>query len=107
MGPQAGGPSLHFHRGMSESFVVLDGAVELHDGRGWATAGPGDFLHVAPGGLHAFRGTGAPASMLILFTPGAPRERYFEALAAMLEGAPRPEGEAWTAFLAEHDQYEP
>ena len=35
--------------------------------------GPGDFLHVPPGGLHAFRGTGSPASMLVLFTLRAPR----------------------------------
>ena len=34
------------------------------------------------GGVHGFRNeSGEPASMLLLFTPGAPREDYFETLA--------------------------
>jgi hypothetical protein len=44
--------------------------------------------------------------MLILFTPGAPRERYFEALAKMAASGRRLEGEERTAFLAEHDQFD-
>lgn len=56
-------------RSISESF----------DGHGWVDGHPGDFLHVPPGGVHGFRNeSGEPASMLILFTPGAPREDYFE-----------------------------
>ncbi|HEY6594335.1 MAG TPA: cupin, partial [Asanoa sp.] len=42
---------------------------------------PGDFLYVPEGGIHAFRNeSGEPASMLILFAPGAPREGYFEGI---------------------------
>src|SRR5689334_23667583 len=79
MGPGRGGPDPHFHRSISESFYVLSGAVRLHDGHGWVDGHPGDFLHVPPGGVHGFRNeSGEPASMLILFTPGAPREDYFE-----------------------------
>lgn len=79
MGPAQGGPGPHFHRSITESFYVLAGQVQLHDGTGWVEAGPGDFLYVAQGGVHGFRNhSGAPASMLILFTPGAPREGYFE-----------------------------
>ena len=34
----------------------------------------GDFLFVPEGGIHGFRNeSGAPASMLLLFAPGAPR----------------------------------
>jgi hypothetical protein len=34
---------------------------------------------VPQGGVHGFRNeSGEPATMLILFTPGAPREDYFE-----------------------------
>lgn len=73
------GPDPHFHRSITESFYVLDGEVQLHDGTGWVGAGPGDFLYVPQGGIHGFRNeSGAPASILILFTPGAPREDYFE-----------------------------
>ncbi len=60
------------------------------------------------GGLHAFRNdSGATAEMLLLFTPGAPRERYFEELAAMRAEGRQLSPEDRTAFLAEHDQYEP
>ena len=79
MGPGRGGPDPHFHRSISESFYVLSGTVRLHDGRGWVDGRPGDFLYVPQGGVHGFRNeSGEPASMLILFTPGAPREDYFE-----------------------------
>ena len=61
--------------------------VSLFDGTGWKDATAGDFMHVPPGGLHGFKNqTGEPASMLLLFTPGAPREEYFEALAAIGHG---------------------
>ena len=75
-GTDAVGPGPYFHRTMSEAFFVLAGVVLLHDGTGTREAGPGDFLHVPPGGVHGFNESGEPASMLILFTPGAPREAY-------------------------------
>ena len=107
MGERAGGPDPHFHRAISEAFFVLSGVVLLYDGRGWIEAGPGDFLHVPPGGVHALRNLDGRASMLLIFTPGAPRETYFEELAS-LNGATRaamtPNG--WTALYARHDQVE-
>ena len=55
------------------------------------------------GGLHGFRNdSDAPASMLIHFAPGAPREPYFEGLARWAtEG--RRDSEAAEAFYVEHD----
>ena len=98
----AGGPALHFHRTMSESFFVLSGALRLHDGASWREGGPGDFLYVPPGGLHAFRSElGKPVSMLMLFAPGAPREGYFEGITA-LAGLTDAERER---FFVEHDSY--
>ncbi|MGH2651680.1 MAG: cupin domain-containing protein, partial [Actinomycetota bacterium] len=82
MGPGVSGPDAHFHKTISESFFVLTGTVRLYDGEHWVDAAPGDFLFVPEGGIHAFRNeSGRPASMLILFAPGAPREEYFETLA--------------------------
>jgi mannose-6-phosphate isomerase-like protein (cupin superfamily) len=105
MGSHRSGPDPHFHRSISESFYVLSGSVRLHDGRGWIDAGPGDFLHVPPGGVHGFRNeSGEPAEMLILFTPGAPREDYFETLA----DATRREAmddDARAAFFLRHDTF--
>ncbi|MEU0402725.1 cupin domain-containing protein [Streptomyces sp. NPDC006197] len=79
MGPESGGPTTHFHKAMSEAFFVLSGTVRLFDGEKWVNASSGDHLYVPVGGLHAFRNeSDEPASMLMLFAPGAPREEYFE-----------------------------
>ena len=100
MGPEPTGPGPHFHRSISESFYVLAGAVKIYDGSEWIDVGPGGFVHVPPGGIHGFRNeSGAPASMLLHFSPGAPRERYFEGL-PQLSGASAEERDA---FFAEHD----
>jgi mannose-6-phosphate isomerase-like protein (cupin superfamily) len=97
------GPGPHFHRTLAESFYVLTGSIRVWDGTAWRDAGPGDFVHVPPGGIHGFRNeSGAPASMLIHFAPGAPREGYFEGLARPV-GAVQPDAEALARFYAEHD----
>ncbi len=105
MGPGRSGPDPHFHRSISESFYVLTGSVRLHDGRRWLDAGPGDFMHVPPGGVHGFRNeSGEPASMLLLFTPGAPREDYFETLADTARREAM-DDEARAAFFLRHDTF--
>ncbi|MFG2558921.1 cupin domain-containing protein [Streptomyces sp. NPDC048496] len=102
MAPRAGGPATHFHRSISESFFILDGTVRIYDGEQWVDATQGDFVYVPQGGLHAFRNDSeAPASMLLLFTPGAPREEYFEKVA---EAAQWSEEER-TEFFIKHDTY--
>ncbi len=104
-GPEETGPGPHFHRALSESFLVLTGQVRIYDGREWVTTGPGDFVHVPPGGLHGFRNVpGEPASMLLHFTPGAPRESYFEGLALLAEGL-RPSEEELAEFYRHHDNH--
>jgi mannose-6-phosphate isomerase-like protein (cupin superfamily) len=99
------GPEPHFHRSISESFYVLSGTIRLYDGTSWIDAAPGDFLFVPEGGIHAFRNeSGEPASMLILFAPGAPREDYFETLARVADGQPLSE-EDKVAFYLRHDTF--
>jgi mannose-6-phosphate isomerase-like protein (cupin superfamily) len=103
--PRGGGPSPHFHRTFTESFYVLAGNIQIYDGRSWVDAQPGDFVHVPEGGIHGFRNNSdAPATLLIHFAPGAPREAYFEANARFArDGRP---GEAEMAdFYREHDNY--
>ncbi|MET0998797.1 MAG: cupin domain-containing protein [Marmoricola sp.] len=103
MGPGPGGPDLHFHRTISETFFVLSGTVTLGDGEKTVDAGPGDHLYVPPGGLHSFKNhTDEAASMLLLFTPGAPREGYFEGLLELAEGR-QMTGEELSAFFVAHD----
>lgn len=100
-GPRSG-PDPHYHRSISESFFVISGVVRLYDGTEWIDAGPGDFMFVPEGGVHGFRNeSGRPASMLLLFAPGAPREGYFEGLAEL---AAMTEVER-ADFMAYHDTF--
>jgi mannose-6-phosphate isomerase-like protein (cupin superfamily) len=100
MGGERSGPGPHFHRTISESFYILAGTIRIYDGNGWVDRKPGDFVHVPEGGIHGFRNeSGAPASMLIHFAPGAPREGYFE---GQLE-LPGMTDEEKAAFYLRHD----
>jgi mannose-6-phosphate isomerase-like protein (cupin superfamily) len=102
MGPQPSGPDPHFHRSISESFYILLGSVRIFDGKRWIDTVPGDFVHVPEGGVHAFRNeSGEPASMLLHFSPGAPREAYFDGLPDLsrMTGAER------ATFMLDHDTF--
>ena len=102
MGPEPSGPAAHFHRSISESFYTLSGTVRIYDGRRWIDTVPGDFVHVPAGGVHAFRNeSGAPASMLLHFAPGAPREAYFEGLLTLAGKSDEEKAE----FFREHDTF--
>jgi mannose-6-phosphate isomerase-like protein (cupin superfamily) len=101
----SGGAGTHFHRTFSESFYVLNGAVTLFDGTEWVKVGEGDFLYVPPGGVHGFRNdSDADASMLILFSPGIPREKYFQELAEISHSGRTLTDEEWADLFARHDQ---
>ena len=105
MGVQQSGAGAHFHRTISESFFILSGTVRVFNGERWIDAIPGDFVHVPPGGVHGFRNeSGEPASFLLLFTPGAPREAYFETLAEIAAGR-KFTPEDWKELYRSHDQY--
>jgi len=102
MGPNPGGPDPHFHRSISESFYVLTGTVAIFNGTEWLDTEPGDWVHVPEGGVHAFKNnSGVPATMLLHFAPGAPREAYFEGLPDL--GSMSDEEQA--AFFLEHDTF--
>ena len=63
-------------------------------------------LVVPEGGVHGFRNeSGEGASMLILFAPGAPREKYFEGLAEVGRTGQRPSEDEWAEFMRAHDTY--
>lgn len=85
MGPEPSGPSPHFHRSFAESFYVLSGSIRIFNGKEWMDTRPGDYVYAPPGAIHGFRNESGPASMLILFAPGAPREGYFEGLTKLAE----------------------
>lgn len=101
----AGSPGAkpHFHTRFAESFTVLSGEVALFDGTTWVTAGEGDHLYVPERGVHGFRNDSrSPAVLLMMSTPGAPREEYFRELEAVAGQDLSPE--EWNALYARHDQ---
>jgi mannose-6-phosphate isomerase-like protein (cupin superfamily) len=102
MGPAPSGPDPHFHRSISESFFILAGSVRIYDGTRWIDTAPGDFVHVPEGGVHGFRNeSGEPASMLLHFAPGAPREGYFEGLVDLAKASDEERAE----FFLRHDTF--
>ena len=103
MGPEPSGPGPHFHRTITESFYILSGSVRIYDGARWIETQPGDFVHVPIGGIHGFRNeSGEPATMLLHFAPGAPREGYFEGLAEFSRSG-QPSKDELADFYRLHD----
>jgi quercetin dioxygenase-like cupin family protein len=99
-------PAGHYHRTITESFFILSGTVALYDGDRWYDSKPGDYFLIPPGGIHGFSNrSGAEASMLVLFTPGAPREAYFQELADIAASGRVLTDEEWNEVWARHDQY--
>jgi quercetin dioxygenase-like cupin family protein len=106
MAPGGSGPGPHLHRTFSESFLVLDGTLAVLSGEEWTTAGAGDLVYVPRSGVHAFGSAGPDvgARFLILFTPGIPREEYFEGLLELHAGGRTPSTAEVDAFALRHDQ---
>jgi len=101
----SGGAGSHFHRSFSESFYVVSGTVSLYNGQKWAEVSEGGFFYVPPGGIHGFSNNlDTPVSMLILFAPGLPREKYFEELAEIRSTGHTLTEEEWADLFARHDQ---
>ena len=74
----------------------------IFNGHEWVDTHPGDYVFVPPGGIHGFHSrTGVPASMLLLFTPGAPREEYFEGLVEVAQMTDQERIE----FYLQHDNH--
>lgn len=75
-----------------EAFLILEGRYEITVGNETKICGPGDFVHVAPGTMHAFRNIAdVPSKLLLINFPGDLHEEFFVAV-----GEPLPPGT--TAF---------
>lgn len=103
--PHAVGAGRHLHREMEEMFYVLEGAVEISVGDRVIDAKPGAFVLVPRGVAHGFVNRGeTPARLLIIFCPGAERERYFEGMAELLRDGRTPDKAELVALMARFDQ---
>lgn len=80
----------HVHRNEDELSYVLDGAIWARVGDHEFEADRGSYVWKPRGVLHTFWNPGpAPARILEVISP-AGFERFFEELAALLEGSPEP-----------------
>lgn len=103
--PGGSTPTVHYHTGFSESFYVLEGEIVLHLDGSEHTARAGDFAYVPRYSHHGFTNrSDEPARMLILFTPGIPREDYFRELGELFQRDQPPTDEEIDTIALRHDQ---
>jgi mannose-6-phosphate isomerase-like protein (cupin superfamily) len=82
--PGFGAPA-HVHHECEELFYVLEGRFEFLLGERLVEAGPGSFVLVPRGTVHAPRVISAePGKMPIMFAPGG-AERFFDDFAALVD----------------------
>lgn len=83
------GPPIH-HHDFDETFYVLSGELTFEVAGSRVTARAGDLAFAPRGVVHGYANlSDAPASCLLVVTPGG-FERYFDRLAAEIEGREPP-----------------
>ena len=68
----------HLHRGMEESFFVLDGEFTFAVGEEKIPAGPGSYILVPRGTRHVITAGAGGGRLLGLMVPGGLEEMFFE-----------------------------
>ena len=82
-----GGPPPHIHRKEDETFYILEGEITFQIDRERRVAGPGTFVHMPIGNLHAFKNeTDQPVKMLVSFSPAGLEEMFFQVGRDLAEG---------------------
>jgi len=76
--PEAQGPPPHRHQGFDESFLVLEGELEvLVDGE-WRTATVGSFVSFPRGSVHTFRNARSTPAVFLGIANPAGHEAFFD-----------------------------
>jgi mannose-6-phosphate isomerase-like protein (cupin superfamily) len=91
------GPALHLHNSQEEWFYVMEGAVAFQVGDERVYLHPGESILAPRGVPHTFSATGAPARLLIAFTPAGKMEQYF------IDAAAHPQLAATAEFMNRYD----
>jgi quercetin dioxygenase-like cupin family protein len=68
----------HLHRGMEESFLVLDGEFTFTVGEEQIPAGPGTYILVPRGTSHMITAAAGGGRFLTLMVPGGLEDMFFE-----------------------------
>lgn len=97
MEPETDGAGPHFHKQHVDSFYVLEGELEFTIDGETQHAHSGDFVHVAPGVVHAFKNSSLErAHFLNVHAPGMRFDEYIRRMDA--DDDPNP---------AEYDSFTP
>ena len=83
MAPETDGAGPHFHKRHVDSFYVLEGELEFMIAGETVHAHVGEFVHVAPGVVHAFKNSSAErARFLNVHAPGMRFDEYIRRMDA-------------------------
>jgi mannose-6-phosphate isomerase-like protein (cupin superfamily) len=77
--PPAGGCPPHLQRYDDEAFFVIEGRYSVLVGEDQIELGPGGYVFIPRGTVHAFTNPGSePARMLVFVTPGGIQEQFVD-----------------------------
>ena len=90
--PEARVPAPHFHKDVDEAVYVLDGTMTTTLGERKHELRKGDSLFLPRGSVHTHENLHSEtARALVVMTPGSIGRRYFEEMAAQINGPGKPE----------------
>lgn len=105
LAPASAGAGPHYHDRMTETFEVHSGTLAMMVDGAPVDAGPGDFVLIPPGVVHAFANrSDEPAVFTLSFTPALGREGFFEGMARLSEADRLDDVDAMLALMADYDQ---
>jgi mannose-6-phosphate isomerase-like protein (cupin superfamily) len=74
-------PPPHIHPEQEEAWSVVDGSLDVLNGREWRTLAAGQSLAIPPGTVHTFRNrSGQNVTFRVVHTPALAFERYLDRL---------------------------
>jgi quercetin dioxygenase-like cupin family protein len=101
--PPMSGPPMHRHSREDEWFYVLEGTIVAEIDGERITLQDGSSGFAARGTVHAFQNfTTSTAKLLVMTTPGANLNRFFEAVSAHNKGLPAPDFVRTEQIMNEH-----
>lgn len=80
------GAPRHYHERMPESFFILEGQIEVLKGEKWSTCRTGEFVHIAPGTIHAYRNASEHPARFLVIAPD--HDRFFVELIEWMQREP-------------------
>lgn len=69
----------HYHAACSQSYLVIEGTIEVRVGEVWRRVEPGEAVRVPAGELHAVRPVAGPAVVLSASVPPLRADDHFPA----------------------------